>query len=115
MVCVYLLLRFRNVYHHVKPMVLTIIVGYGVTRYCNSQKLYYKIDVITVYFLVWQFLYLIYQWIKLQLEWPFFIFHQASCCIFTCIVPLIFNEMVLRYFPFSINITLLWIVSLYDM
>jgi hypothetical protein len=41
-----------RVFHSMKPMILTISVGWLITRYCDSQNTYYSIDVLTVHFIV---------------------------------------------------------------
>jgi hypothetical protein len=84
-----------------KPMILTISIGWLITRYCDSQNTYYSIDVLTVHFIVLQFIYLLCKWEDLELEWPFFILQQASCCISTCIEAFLFHDILLRYLPFQ--------------
>jgi hypothetical protein len=117
-ICLYpvLLLSYGSlVFHKMKPMIMTILVGWLITRYCDGQNTYYRIDVITIHFVVYQLIYLMCKWEAYELEWPFFILQQASCCIYSCITAFLSHELMLRYFPFQFKIIFLWICSLYDM
>jgi hypothetical protein len=110
-----LLCDYEQVLHRMQPMIITILVGWLINRYCDDCNIYYKIDVLTAYFIIWQIIYLMWKWKDLELEWPFLILQQASCCISTCITAFLFNEFIFRYFPFEFKISSLWIVSFYDM
>jgi len=55
------------------------------------------------------------KWKDLELERPFLILQQASCCISTCITAYLYHEFMLRYLPFQFKIILLWITALEDM
>lgn len=72
-------------------------------------------DMLTVYFIVWQFIYLMCKWEVLELKWPLLILQQASCCISSSIVAFLFNDIIFVYFPFQLKIVFLWLYSLYDM
>jgi hypothetical protein len=98
-----------------KSMILTIFVGWLITRYCDSQNIYINIDVLTVYFIVWQFIYLMRKWERLELEWPFLILQQASCCISMSITTFLRHDVIFVYLPFQFKIIFLWLFSLYDM
>jgi len=104
-----------QLFDRMKPMILTILVGWLITRYYDSQNIYYNIDMLTVYFIVWQFIYLMCKWEDLELKWPFLILQQASCCISISITTFLWHEIIFRYLPFQFKIIFLWLYSLYDM
>ena len=82
-------------------------------RSCSSFDLWYPVDIFTVYLLVWQFSYLIFQWCSHQLSWFHLIFYQASVCIYTAVMAFICYDLFLRYFP-SAYIGLIWYACLDD-
>jgi hypothetical protein len=104
-----------QLFDRMKSMILTILVGWLITRYYDSQNIYYNRDMLTVYFIVWQFIYLMCKWEDLELEWPFLILQQASCCISISITTFLWHEIIFRYLPFQFKIIFLWLYSLYDM
>jgi len=55
------------------------------------------------------------KWKDLELERPFLILQQASCCISTWITAYLYHEFMLRYLSFQFKIILLWITALEDM
>jgi len=94
--------------------VLTIFIVWLLARWCDSFHMWYSVDVFTIYFLVWQFIYLMFQWCYHQLSWPFLIFYQVSICILTAIAAFLFYDLVFRYFP-SIILVIIWFACFYDM
>jgi hypothetical protein len=98
-------------------LLLGILVIFNVwllARWCNSFHFRYSADIFTVYLLVWQFIYLIFQWCFHKLSWPCLILYQASICILTAIEAFMFYDLFFRYFP-SIHLVLAWFASFDDM
>ncbi len=106
-----------GVFYNIEPMTLTIFVGWLITRYCDSQNTYYRIDVITVHFIVWQFMYLMCKWKDRELEWP--IFHSStSILLHFYLYYRISSEWIFSSLftisienDFFINMVLVWYVS----
>jgi hypothetical protein len=96
-------------------MILTISIGWLITRYYDSQDTYYTIDILTVHFIIWQFIYPMYNWVNYELQWPVFFLQQISCCISNCLDAYFYHELVLRYLPFKYKMIFLWLLSFYDM
>ncbi|UJR22358.1 hypothetical protein I4U23_025420 [Adineta vaga] len=93
--------------------ILTMINVWLLARWSDNFHFWYPIDIFTVYFLVWQFSYLMFQWCYHQLSWPFLIFYQASLCILIAIEAFIMYDLVFRYFS-TINLVVIWFVCFYD-
>lgn len=111
-----LLLGYRYGHKMIFRQLLGIFVMFNVwllARWCSTFDLWYPVDKFTVYLLVWQFSYLIFQWCSHQLSWPRLIFYQAAICIFTAAIAFICHDLVLRYFP-SIHITMIWYICFID-
>jgi hypothetical protein len=98
-----------------QPIILTILVGWLINRYCDDNNACCQIDVLTVHLIVWQIIYLMCEWGDFRLEYPFLFLHQASSCISTCINAFLLHDFVLRYLPFQLKISWLWMLSFYDM
>ncbi|CAF3046612.1 unnamed protein product [Rotaria sp. Silwood2] len=93
--------------------ILMIINAWLLARWCDSFHFWYSVDILTVYFLVWQFSYLMFQWCFHKLSWPCLIFYQSSICILTAIESFIFYDLVFRYFP-SITLVMIWFACFDD-
>jgi len=114
--CVVLVLCYgQQVFNLMKLITLTILMVWLFACYCNNYNVCYQIDVLTVYFIVWQFIYLMCKWEDLELESPFLILHQASCCVSTSITTYLIHDVILLHFPFQWKIIFLWLYSLFDM
>ena len=106
--------------HYGSKVIFRILLGLFVisnvwllARWCSSFDLWYPVDIFTVYLLVWQFTYLIFQWCSHQLSWSCLIFYQASICLFTAVAAFILYDLFLRYFP-AVHICLIWYACLGD-
>ncbi len=104
-----------QLFGRVKPIILTILVSWLITRYFDNKNIYYKMDVLSIYFIVWQFIYLLSKWEDLELKCPLLIIQQASCCASSSIMAYLFHDIIFVYFPFEFKIIWLWLYSLYDM
>lgn len=102
----------EQVLHNMTPMIMTGLIGWPLTHYYYDEYIiYYRIDILTTYFIIWQIMYLVWQWKSFELEWPFFILQQVSVCINTSLKACFLNEFIFRYFSFKTKIIFLWILS----
>jgi hypothetical protein len=114
--CLVLRLCFgEQLFDRLKPIILTIFVSWLITRYFDNKNIYYKMDVLSIYFIVWQFIYPLSKWEDLELKYPLLIIRQASCCASSSIMAFLFHDIMFVYFPFQFKIICLWLYSLYDM
>jgi hypothetical protein len=104
-----------QMFGRIKPIALTTIVSWLITRYFDNKYIYYKMDMLSIHLIVWQFSYLLSKWEDLKLKCPLCIIQQASCCISRSILAFLFHDIVFVYFPFQFKIIYLWLFSLYDM
>jgi hypothetical protein len=120
LIIIYLFLALRlcfgvQLFDRLKPIILTILVSWLITRYFDNKNIYYKMEVLSIYFIVWQFIYLLSKWEDLELKCPLLIIQQASCCASSSIMAFLFHDIMFVYFPFQFKIIYLWLYSLYDM
>lgn len=92
----------------------TWIAFWFVTRFCNALGFRCQIDVLTIFFLFWQFTFLIEKWYSLELSCFSFTLHQASLCIFVAFISYAFYDVVLRYLPVRYRLGLLWFFAIKD-
>ncbi|CAF2997196.1 unnamed protein product, partial [Rotaria sp. Silwood2] len=95
-------------------IIYTILFVWLWARYCNNKNCWYQLDILTVYFLVWQFIYLMCKWEFYELSWPLLILQQASGCVSTSVTIFFSYDIAYRYIPFQFKIGFLWLFSLYD-
>ena len=105
----------RSMINHTRIIFLTIWFIEFLARYLDFIDLSYKIDVLTIYLLVWQLTSVGWRFILQQLSSPIFIIEQGSFCIFVAIMSFATHDGFCRYLPFQINLIFFWLGSLADM
>jgi hypothetical protein len=112
----YLLFRtVRQLQKIILPLSLLIITTWLVARYCYNIYMSYEVDIFTVYFLVWQFVGLIYGWLHQDLPFLSFTFHQKSTCLSMAFLAFIVYDVSLRPSPTYVGFAFVWIMSVQDM
>lgn len=101
--------------NHVRIIFFTIWVIELLARFLDFIDLSYKIDILTIYLLVWQLTSIGWRFILQQLRSPVMIIEQALFCIFVAIVSFASYDAFCRFIPFQINLVFFWLVSLIDM
>jgi hypothetical protein len=109
-----LLLYGLQLWNRLRPVIQTIMIVWLLTRFCEGNYLYYEVDVITVYFLIWQCTYIMCKWEDHECSFPFLILQQGSLCISAALFTFLVYDYGYRFFPIQLNFVLLWLWSLYD-
>jgi len=99
---------FRNI-------LFTVLIVEFLVQYFASFNLWYKLDILTIYWFVWQFISLTLYWIRSVLLPPIRIIEQGSFCMFAALGASMWHNMFFRYLPLAFNLSLLWIFSIIDM
>jgi hypothetical protein len=99
---------------NIKPIVFTLFAVCFLTRFCNALSFRCQIDVFTVFFLLWQFIFLIYKWYSEELPCFSFALHQASFCAGVAFISYVSHDMVYRYVPVRYKFGLLWFLAIKD-
>ncbi|CAF4079668.1 unnamed protein product [Rotaria sp. Silwood1] len=73
------------VINRIRTIILMILIIWLLTRYYDNRILWHQIDIVTLYFIVWQIIYLICKWDEGEPIWPILIVQQVSCCLSTSI------------------------------
>jgi len=114
-IIVLLLCYGMQAFNYIRMILYTICIVWLLTRYCDNKSCWAQFDILTIYFIVWQFMYLMCKWEFVELSWPLLILQQAACCLSTSITAFFSYDILLRYVPFQFNIAYLWLFALYDM
>ena len=104
--------KIRNQIRNILIVLLTVEF---LAQYVTSLNLPFKIDMITMYWFVWQFISLTLNWIRLLLLPPILIIEQGSFCMIMALKAWMLHYILLRYIPLTINLSFLWILSIVDM
>jgi len=104
----------KDAYNTINMIIMTYLTVCLLSRYCDNENVWYQFDTLTVYFIVWQFTYLICIWEAYDLSWPHLILPQASCCLSMSIKALFMYEVCWHNVSFQYKIAYLWLHSLYD-
>jgi hypothetical protein len=98
-----------------RKIILTLFFVEYLAYNVVSMGFCYKIDVLTVYLFVWQFISLGHDWLELELLPPVVIIEQSSFCIMGTLHAWFIDLLFLRYLLQELILIGLWLFSLYDM
>ncbi len=101
--------------NHICNILIVLLTVEFLAQYLASLSLPFKIDMITMYWFVWQFISLMLNWIRLLLLPPILIIEQGSFCMIMALKAWMSHYILLRYIPLTLNLSFLWIFSLVDM
>ena len=96
-------------------VVATIVATQYLAHWIDSFNIFYKMDTMTIFVIIWQFIALNSQWAFNDLTSPILLIEQASFCICEGIEASMLYDMSFRYLPIEISLALLWLLSLIDM
>ncbi len=113
--CILVWIYGSQMFNHLRIVLLTIWAVDLLARYVNFIRLWYQVDMLTVYLLVWQLMLTVWKWITHELFSPVVIIEQGSFCVFLAILSFIFYDFFFRYIPFEINLLWFWFLSILDM
>ena len=68
-------------------------------RFFDSFALWYQVDVFTVYFLIWQLMFVLTQWEYEQLPLLSTTFYQGWLCLLVASQAFVVYDVVFRYLP----------------
>jgi hypothetical protein len=87
----------RSMINHVRIIFMTIWITELLGRFLDFIGLSYKIDLLTIYLLVWQLTSIEWRFILQQLRSPLMIIEQVLFCIFVALVSFAFYDAFFRY------------------
>jgi hypothetical protein len=100
---------------HIRNILFTSLTVEFLSQYAASLSLPFRIDMLTIYWFVWQFISLVLNWIRLLLSPPILIIEQGSFCVIMALMAWMSHYILLRYIPLTINLFYLWMLSILDM
>ncbi|CAF3580373.1 unnamed protein product [Rotaria sordida] len=92
---------------YVRPLIATIIIGWLLARFFDAFYWRYQIDMLTIYFLIWQFMFVIVKWESEEV--PIFSFgvHRVWLCMSVAFGAFITHNTVFRYVSPKIKLSCL--------
>jgi hypothetical protein len=100
---------------HVRHLVLTVLTVEFLAQYVASLNLWFKTDILTIYWFVWQLWSLVLNWAWALLIPPILVIEKGSFCVAMALMAWMLHFMFYRYMPLTINLSVLWIFSIIDM
>lgn len=110
-----LLYADRQLPNIIFPLLLIIMTNWFLARYCDTIYIWYEVDIFTVYFFVWQFVCLIYQWIHQDLPYLSYTLYQKASCLFTAFLAFMVYDIMLQFLPRYLAFGFIWLMSVVDM
>ncbi len=93
----------------------TITTSWFFARFCNGFHIWCEFDIITVYFINWQWMSLITKWEKEYFPLFSLNIYRGWLCIKTAFEAFFLYDAIFRYFPLWMNFGYIWISSVEDM
>lgn len=107
--------RYGNIaVEHLEFIFYLLQIVWLIARLCNSLNLSCQMDIITIYFIVWQFQCVICKWIFHELPWFSFNIQQGLLCLCMSYFALQLNDICFRYLSIYFKIAFLWCYALED-
>ena len=90
--------RFQTVKYIALLSYLLVTVWFG-ARFCDGNALCPPVDVVTVYFLVWQYAYITWAWQLNELPLFSLRLHNGASCLLLALLAFSMHEFIFRYIP----------------
>jgi len=100
--------------YSIRPIIYTIIYSLLVARFCDAFNLYCPLDLFTVYFLIWQIMFIITEWESDKLPLISLTFYRGWLCIMPASMIFFIHDFVFRYLSIQVNFFLLWLIAFAD-
>ena len=96
-------------------LIHTIMGAWLIGRICDAFDLWYPVDVVTVYFLIGQVMFMISKWDYLELQPVSGIVYRGRLCLVMACIAFIGHDLALRYLPLWFRFYLFWLYATIDM
>jgi len=106
---------FPKITIHIRKILITLLAVEFLAQYFTSLNFWWKIDVLTIYWFVWQLISLMLEWICLVLLPPILIIEQGSFCVSMALLAWMWYFAFVRYIPLTLSLLWFWIFSVIDM
>jgi len=101
--------------HCNRSVFYTIISAWILGRYCDGLYLWYQVDIFTIYFFIWQIMFIISQWEFQELPLLSITIYRGWLCLGIATNAFMFHDNLVRYLPFVFRFCLFWTSSIKDM
>ncbi|CAF1413848.1 unnamed protein product [Rotaria magnacalcarata] len=100
--------------YNFRAVIYTIIQTFFLARFCDAFNFSYSLDIFTVYFLVWQVMFLITAWELQILPLISLTFFRGCQCMIPAFIMYFVYDFFFRLLPMEVNFLLIWIFALAD-
>lgn len=100
---------------YIRPLIAIIICGWLMGRLWDNVGLWYEVDMITIYFLIWQVIFIITKWELKQLPISSLGFYRGWSCTWWAFGAFIAHDTIFRYLSTQIRFIFFWMVAVADM
>jgi hypothetical protein len=101
--------------YNIRSIIFTIINSLLLARFCDAFNLRCQLDIFTVYFLIWQIMFLLTEWEFQNLPLISLTFYQGWLCIMQSFLIYFIHDFFFGLLPIEVNFLCIWILALADM
>ncbi|UJR07114.1 hypothetical protein I4U23_011402 [Adineta vaga] len=105
----------QNKNRYIRPIIATLICGWLIARLLDGVDCCYKIDVVSVYFLIWQVMFVITKWELKQIAVCSPAFNRGSTIVILALGAFTAYDTICRYLSTQVSFIFFWMVSFADM
>ncbi|CAF3694408.1 unnamed protein product [Rotaria sp. Silwood1] len=100
--------------YNIRPVIYTIINSLLLARFCHSFNICCQFDIFTVYFLIWQIMFLITEWELEKLPFISLSFYRGWLCIMPAFHMYFLYDFFFRRLPIEVNFLYIWLFAIAD-
>lgn len=112
-ICINLLDIEKSTYS-IRPIIYTIIYSLFAARFYDAFNLSCPLDIFTVYFLIWQIMFIITEWESDKLPLVSLTFYRVWLCKMPASMIFVIHDSVFRYLPIQVNFLIFWLIAFSD-
>ena len=99
---------------YIAPLFYLLVTVWYMARFCDGNASCPPVDVITIYFLVWQYVYLTWAWQLHELPWFILKLHHGASCLLLALLAFFMHEFIFRYIPTWLRFVLIFLWAITD-
>jgi hypothetical protein len=101
--------------YYLAPALNTVINAWCLARFCDAFDVVYPVDVFTVYFLLWQCMFIKIKWDYDELPLFSINLYRVFICWLVASSTVFAHDLIFRYLPHCFTLAFVWKESVSDM
>jgi hypothetical protein len=101
--------------YNIRSAIYTIINSLLLARFCHAFNICCQFDIFTVYFLIWQIMFVTTEWELEKLTLISHTVYRGWLCIMPAFLMYFLYDFFFRLLPIEVNFLYIWLLAIADM